>query len=232
MTLPRRLESELLDHLPADDPRAMRARRDLTRVNAWMGNAKYMASMLYKYAAGRTPRAIVDLGSGDGAFMLAVARRLVPAWQNVRIILLDQQNIVNAATRDGFAALRWQAEAVSADVFDFMADGCVADVVTANLFLHHLTDQQLARLFAAAGKNAWLLAACEPRRAKFVIELSRMMWVFGCNDVTVHDAVASARAGFSDNELSALWPDKDRWELHESAVAFTHCFAARAPTGR
>ncbi|MGB6534629.1 MAG: class I SAM-dependent methyltransferase [Xanthobacteraceae bacterium] len=234
MTLPRRLESELLDHLPADDPRAMRARGDLKRVNVWMGNARRMASMLQKYAAGRTPRAIVDLGSGDGAFMLAVARRLAPAWQNVKIILLDRQNIVDAATREGFAALGWQAEAVSADAFAFLADGCDADVVTANLFLHHLTDQQLAGLFAAAAKNAWLLAACEPRRAKFVIESSRMMWVFGCNEVTVHDAVASARAGFAGNELSALWPNRTGWELHESATGFSHCFAARipAPGGR
>ncbi len=228
MILPRRLENELLDHLPSDDPRAMRARRDLTRVNAWMGNARYMATMLRKYAAGRTPRVIVDLGSGDGAFMLRVARRLAPAWQNVKIILLDRQSIVAPATCEGFAALRWQAEAVSADGLEFLADGCNTDVVTANLFLHHLTDRQLASLFAAAAKNAWLVAACEPRRAKFVVELSRMLWAFGCNEVTVHDAVASARAGFSGNELSALWPSDGRWELHESAVAFTHCFAARA----
>jgi hypothetical protein len=229
MTFPRRLEAELLDHLPGDDPRAMRARRDLNRVNAWMGNAKYMASMLQKYVTGRTPRTIVDLGSGDGAFMLRVARRLAPHWRNVKIILLDRQNIVDGATREGFAALHWQAETVSADVFEFLADGCSADVVTANLFLHHLADQQLAGLFAAAAKSAWLVAACEPRRAKFVIELSRMLWVFGCNDVTVHDAVASARAGFAGNELSALWPSQGGWQLHESAAAFTHCFAARAP---
>lgn len=232
MTLPRRLESELLDHLPADDPRAMRARRDLKRVNAWMGNARYIASMLHKYAAGRTPRAIVDLGSGDGAFMLRVAHRLAPHWQNVKIILLDRQNIVDAATREGFAALHWQAEAISADAFEFLADGCDAEIVTANLFLHHLTDQQLTRLFAAAAKNAWLLAACEPRRAKVVIELSRMLWAFGCNEVTVHDAVASARAGFAGSELSALWPSLRGWQLHESAAAFTHCFAARSPAPR
>jgi hypothetical protein len=228
MTLPRRLESELLDHLPADDPRAMRARRDLKRVNAWMRNAKCMASMLHKYAAGRTPREIIDLGSGDGAFMLRVARLMAPHWQNVKIVLLDQQNIVDAATRESFAALGWRAEAISADVFEFLADGCNTDVITANLFLHHLTDQQLTRLFAAAAKNVWLLAACEPRRAKFVVELSRVLWAFGCNGVTVHDAVASARAGFAGNELSGLWPSQDRWELHESATAFTHCFAARA----
>ncbi len=226
MIFPRRLEAELLDHLPADDPRAMGSRRDLKRVNSWMRNAACMASMLRKYA-GRTPRTIIDLGSGDGALMLAVARRLAPHWQNVKVILLDQQNIVTAATREGFAALHWQAEAVSADVFDFLANSRKVDIVTTNLFLHHFTDQQLVRLLAATAEYAWLVAACEPQRAKFVIELSRMLWAFGCNDVTVHDAIASARAGFAGNELSTLWTSQDGWELHEHGALFSHCFVAK-----
>jgi Methyltransferase domain len=232
MTFPRRLEAELLDHLPADDPRAIRSRHDLKRVNAWMRNAGCLASLLRKYAAGRMPRTIVDLGSGDGALMLEVARRLAPHWENVKVVLLDQQNIVSAATHEGFAALRWQAEAISADVFDFLAHGPNADIVTANLFLHHFTDQQLSRLFAGAAKNSWLLAACEPRRAKFVIEFSRMLRTLGCNDVTVHDAIASARAGFAAKELSALWPDRNGWALHEhAAFFFNHAFVARRSTG-
>ncbi|MGH6671029.1 MAG: methyltransferase domain-containing protein [Xanthobacteraceae bacterium] len=187
-----------------------------------------MASLLRKYAAERSPRAIVDLGSGDGALMLEVARRLAPHWRSVKVILLDQQNIVSAETREGFAALGWHAEAISADVFDFLAGGPDADIVTANLFLHHFTDPQLARLFAGAAKSAWLVAACEPRRGKLAIEFSRMLWTLGCNDVTVHDAVASARAGFAGKELSALWPEQDRWDLHErTALIFTHSFVAR-----
>jgi hypothetical protein len=229
MSVPRRLEAELLDHLPADDPRAVRSRHDLKRVNAWMRNANCLAALLRSRAGPRQPRTILDIGSGDGALMLEVARRLAPQWRDVKVILLDQQNIVSAATHDGFAALHWRAEAVSADVFDYLSsapsDGI--DAITANLFLHHFTEPQLVQLLARAGELAWLVAACEPRRTKFVIELSRMLWLVGCNDVTVHDAVASARAGFADGELSALWPKKGGWELRErSALIFNHCFAA------
>lgn len=230
MSFPRRLEPELLDQLPATDPRAVRSRRDLKRVNAWMRNANCVAALLRSHAGARQPRTILDLGSGDGALMLEVARRLAPRWRDVRVILLDQQNIVSAATREGFAALQWRAEAVSADVFDYLSgapsDG--VDAVIANLFLHHFTDRQLVRLLAKASELAWLVVACEPRRAKFVIELSRMLWVIGCNDVTVHDAVASARAGFAEGELSALWPTQAGWELRErAALVLNHCFVAR-----
>src|SRR5256886_11817309 len=110
MSLPRRLEPEWLDHLAADDPRAMRSRRDLTRVNSFMGNASRMADALLQHATGETPRTIVDLGSGDGQFMLQVAQRLAPRWRDVSVVLLDQQNIVSPTTRAGFAAIGCRVE--------------------------------------------------------------------------------------------------------------------------
>jgi len=231
MSLPRRLEPEWLDHLPAEDPRAMRSRRDLTRVNRFMGNAGRMAAALARHAPS-APRTIIDLGSGDGQFMLQVARRLAPRWSDVTVVLLDQQNIVSLATRGGFAKLGWRAEPTSADVFDFLARARAADIVTANLFLHHFVDEQLTRLFAQVARMAALMVACEPRRSKLVVEASRLLWLAGCNDVSVHDAVVSARAGFSGRELSALWPHDPQWQLQEHAVGlFSHRFIARRQQG-
>jgi Methyltransferase domain len=230
MTFPRRLEPELLDHMAADDPRAIRVRRDLWLVNAFMRNAQCMASVLKSNAAGRKPHTIVDLGSGDGRFMLQVARQLVQDWPGVRVVLLDQQDIVDDTTRSGFAALSWSVETVCADVFEFLTDASVqpVDIVTSNLFLHHFNNQQLACLLAAAARSAWLVAACEPRRSKFVVRASRLLWMVGCSAETVHDAVVSARAGFTAKELGAMWPNEDHWELTERPAAiFTHCFAAR-----
>src|SRR5215470_16157274 len=231
MSLPRRLEPEWLDHLPAEDPRAMRSRRDLTRVNRFMGNAGRMAAALARHAPS-APRTIVDLGSGDGQFMLQVAQRLAPRWSDVTVVLLDQQNIVSQATRAGFAALGWRAEPTSADVFDFLARARAADVVTANLFLHHFADAELARLLAQVAGTAALMVACERRRSKLVVEASRLLWMVGCNDVSVHDAVVSARAGFSGHELSALWPRDPQWQLQEhTAGLFSHRFIARRRQG-
>jgi len=220
MSLPRRLEPEWLDHLPADDPRAMRSRRDLTRVNSFMGNAGRMADALLRHTAGETPRTMMDLGSGDGQFMLQVARRLAPRWRNVSVVLLDQQNIVSQATRAGFAEVGWRVEPTSADVADFLARANPVDIITANLFLHHFVDEQLTQLLAQIARATSLMVACEPR--------SRLLWVVGCNDVSVHDAVVSARAGFNDKELTALWPRDPQWQLHEhTAGLFSHRFIAR-----
>jgi hypothetical protein len=230
MSLPRRVEPELLDQLPADDPRAIRARRDVRRANTLMMNANIIASALMKHSDGQRPGTIVDLGSGDGHLMLRVARRLAPHWPDVTVILQDQQDIVSRATRDAFTALRWRVETSATDVFDFLANGRSAgiDVVTSNLFLHHFVDEQLVRLLANAAQLARLVVVCEPRRAKFVVRASRLLWAVGFSDVGVHEAVVSARAGFNGKELSALWPTQGQWELHEQAVGlFSHRFIAR-----
>ena len=94
--------------MPADDPRAVRSRRDLVRVNGWMGQAGVMARALAAYAGpDPPPRRLLDLGAGDGAFMLRIARRLAPRWPGVTAILLDRQDIVGRQTRAAFAALGW-----------------------------------------------------------------------------------------------------------------------------
>jgi hypothetical protein len=161
--------------------------------------------------------------------MLAVARRLARRWPQVTLTFVDRQNIVTPATHKGFRELGWQTESVSADVFAFLASrGQGADIVTANLFLHHFSDEALRRLFAGVAGQAPLFVACEPSRSQWALLGSRLLFVIGCNDVSRHDAVVSVRAGFREGELSALWPQDGAWHLNErSAAPFTHCFAAR-----
>ena len=63
----RRVEPELLDELPASDPRAVRSRQDLRRVNAWMGNARIMARALRSAFTGRHCQTLFELGRFLGA---------------------------------------------------------------------------------------------------------------------------------------------------------------------
>src|SRR4030081_2910830 len=78
MGLLRSIEPELLDEMPADDPTVIRARRDLKRLNAVILQAGIMAPILLRQWTRERPRTILDLGCGDGTFMLSVARRLAP----------------------------------------------------------------------------------------------------------------------------------------------------------
>jgi len=234
MSLSRRVEPEWLDELPQGDPRAVWSRRDLKRINGWMQQGRIMTRLVVAALDGRTPRNFIELGAGDGTFMLALAKRLAPRWPNVKVKLVDRQNIVTERTRRGFSDLGWQAEAISTDVFDFLAraaPGC-ADLVTANLFLHHFEGDSLAKLLKGAARLADAFAACEPWRAGSGLIGSRLLWAIGCNDVTRHDALVSVRAGFRGKELSELWPNDEDWHLEEEpALPFTHGFLARRAAG-
>lgn len=220
----RHIEREWLDDLPPADPRAMRARRDLRRINLCMLQPTIMARLLIRHARGR-PRKLLDLGAGDGSFMLRVARKL--PWRDVTVTLVDRQNTVSDESVAAFKSLGWNAEIATADVIEFMEWPAGFDIISANLFLHHLSDRDLARLLGRAAQSAPLFVACEPKRGQWALLASRLLWAIGCGEVTRHDAPASVRAGFAGRELSALWPNNEAWELHEHPWLFTHCFVAR-----
>lgn len=229
MPLPRRLDPEWLDELSADDPRAMRARRDLQRVNSLFGQTRLMARLLTTHYGRETPRTLLDLGAGDGTFMLDVARRLARRWARVHVLLLDQQEMVTDQTRREYAAIGWTVETLTADVFAFLGQASAShvDIVTANLFLHHIAAEQLAWVLERTAAMTRLFVACEPRRTKFTLRVTRLSWMVGCGEVFHHDAIASVRAGFRNRELTALWPDHTAWRtLEREHGLFTHCFAA------
>jgi hypothetical protein len=229
MAADRRIEPEWLDQLPADDPRAARSRRDLRRVNLWMGNAAIMRRLIAAHAPDR-PRTWLEIGAGDGTFALRLARRLASTMPGVALTLVDRQDVVTRETRAALTALGWTLDVRTADIFDVLGvtQALQADIITANLFLHHFRPPELARLLAGVAASARLFVVCEPRRSVLALAGSRMLGAIGCNDVSRHDAVVSVRAGFSDVELSTLWPERAGWQVEEHpAGLFTHCFVAR-----
>jgi hypothetical protein len=221
----RALVPELLDLLPADDPRAVRSRRDLVRINRIMLQHRIMARALAQLPP---PRLLADLGGGDGRFLLKVARRLSRRWPGVTVMIADQKAIVGADTRAAFTRLGWRCESLTGNVFDTLPL-IRPDIVTANLFLHHLEDGELIRLLALIASHSKAFVACEPRRSALAMLGARLVFALGANAVTRHDAVASVAAGFRGRDLSSLWPQKQGWRLSErGALPFTHLFAARA----
>jgi hypothetical protein len=226
----RVVEPEILDGLPPEDPRALRARRDLKRVNTMMLQHIIMARALSHHCADKQPRVLADLGSGDGTLLLRVAQRLGPQWRGMKAILVDQRDAVSAETRHSFGRLGWDLEVVTQGVFEFFEQPRAPhiDVITANLFLHHLQDRELAALFAKAAQATETFVVGELRRTRFVRETGRYMWLLGGGDVICKDGIISARAAFLGKELSALWPRDDAWETFEHAVGpWTHLFVAR-----
>jgi hypothetical protein len=230
----RVLERELLDELPADDPRAIHSRRDLQRVNAWMGHAGIMAAVLARAFQHRPPQSIVEIGAGDGTFLLRLAKRLGPQWKPSRVTLVDQQQLLDQRTKAAFHLLSWNVHARQIDLFDWMESEVeLNDLTIANLFLHHFVEADLRRLFARLSTLTGFFLACEPRRSPLALRATSLLWLIGCNDLTRHDGRLSVRAGFADNDLSRVWPANAGWQLHERRAGWvSHCFAAGRAAGQ
>ena len=174
------------------------------------------------------PRRIIELGAGDGSLMLRLGRRLARHWPDVATILVDRQDIVTNETRQAISSLGWHEDPITQDVFEYLAVAEPADIVIANLFLHHFQPPQITDIFTRCAKLAPVFIALEPRRATLPHLGSRLIWLLGCNHVSRHDAAASVRAGFRERELSALWPNRQGWNFDEGSVGlWTHCFVAR-----
>jgi hypothetical protein len=228
----RQVKPEWLDWLPSDDLASIRSRRDLRRVNRWMGHPRILTRALRASANGQPLRVLVDLGTGDGHFMSEVARGLRPPAKGARALLLDRVSLMSPETEAAFGQAGWRAEPIQGDAFGWLrrAESGVVDALVANLFLHHFTNDQLRELFSLAVKRAPLLVAVEPRRSFLALLCTRLLWAIGCNAVTRHDAVVSVRAGFSGRELASLWPSRPlgQWEITEGpAGCFSHLFIAK-----
>lgn len=240
-SLPRTVSAETLDGLAADDPHAIRSRRDLRRVHRVMGTRSTVLHVLRGMTALHhkpEPLRVLELGAGDGTLMLGVARTLAAEWPTVELTLLDAQQLVHRDTVKDYSALGWNAVSHVGDVFDWVAGDTDRmrtghaspswDLIVCNLFLHHFEGAELARLLGAIAKRSQLFFACEPRREWVALAGSHLIGAIGANAVTREDAVLSVHAGFCARELSALWPGSPpAWQIQEySAGLFSHCFRA------
>ncbi|HXS22472.1 MAG TPA: hypothetical protein VN735_14665 [Steroidobacteraceae bacterium] len=238
MSLGRRaVHPEILDELPAADPRAVRSRRDLRRVNRVIGSCGILSRSLrhsLTSIAHHVPLRILELGAGDGSVTLCIAKRIATSWPAVELTLLDRQALIAGPTGTAFAHLGWTLRPLIADVIEWARAPTQQehaqhwDVILANLFLHHFEDDRLRGLLSAVADRCNAFIACEPRRSVPALTGSLLLPALGVSADTRHDAVVSVRAGFRGNELSRIWPTRRTgWRLTERpAGLFSHLFVA------
>jgi hypothetical protein len=178
----RKLTPELLDHLPHDDPGAIRSRRDLRRINRFMGNDAWISSMIPKRA-----NHITEIGAGDGHLIFDLAQQRPDAEITAYDLAPRPKHLPHA--------VKW----IQGDLFS-QAPPTEGGTLIANLFLHHFTDTQLHEL------GEWMrsfqtVIINEPLRARLPMLLGKIASPF-VHPITRHDMRVSIEAGFSPGELA------------------------------
>lgn len=194
--LPRHVEPEWLDSLDPDDPRAVRARRDLRLINFLMGNEGW----LLRQVAARKETAgegIVELGSGEGHLL----RRLGRSGPATGCDLAPRP-------ADLPREIGWR----SGDLFS-LTEPLSGGILVANLVLHHFSAEDLLRIGSIARRFDTLLFV-EPHRSRCALFLARLLFpVVG--EVTRHDMPASIHAGFAAGELGEALGLSSGWSVTE-----------------
>lgn len=186
----RNVQPELLDTLPPDAAAARASRRDLRWINLLMGNFGWMEARVGEL--GCRERRLLEIGAGDGV----LARRL-----QARFNLTDYSAIDWAPQ-----PAHWPAPAVwlTGDLLTAPALDS-AEVLLANLILHHFTDLQLQqfgqRIQRSGVRHILANEPCRRRWHKAQLLAGRLI---GFNGVTWHDGCVSIDAGFRQQELPAL----------------------------
>jgi hypothetical protein len=199
----RKVVPEILDHLPADDPEALRSRRDLQRINFLMGNERWLCRMVKNFPEVAS-RGVVELGAGDGR----LSAKLATAFPHAPITACDL-----APRPDELPPhVVWKRG-------DLLSESCElgGGVLVANLFLHHFEGSALRRLGRLC-ENFEVLVFNEPDRAWFPHLLGFTMWPM-VNRVTRHDMHVSIRSGFARGEMQAMMGlDAAAWAIAETST--------------
>ena len=200
--LVRLVVPEILDSLPANDPRAQRSRRDLQRVDAFMRNTRW--SMGKIRALPDAGGAVVELGAGSGSLV----SRLCGIFPQREILALDlAERPPNLA-----AQVAW----VRGDFFETLPT-VRGDICAGSLILHHFPEPALRELGRRL-REFRALVFCEPLRSRLALGMAALASPFA-GEVTRHDMPASIRAGFVPGELPRwLGLDPAQWKWRESTT--------------
>lgn len=199
----RVVEAEWLDGLSADDPAALRSRRDLVRIDALLGCSGFLIHELTSRL--RPPRSIVELGAGEGG----LCGRLAARFPNAAITGCDL--LERPASLD--AAVDW----CRGDLLETLPT-VDAEAVVGSLILHHFSEEDLRGIGRHLRKSR-LIVFFEPLRSRLAFALCRILFPF-VSRVTRHDMPASIRAGFREGELSEALGLGCDWNLAESRGRF------------
>ena len=180
----RKLTPELLDHLHHDDPGALRSRRDLRRINVFMGNERWISSMIPGGS-----KQITEIGAGGGHLLSRVAR------QNPGVAITAYDLAPRPAELP--AGLEW----IQGDLFS-QPPPLSGGVLIANLFLHHFTDAQLGEMGKWMGSFETIIIN-EPLRAALPLLMGKLASPF-FHPITRHDVRVSIEAGFVPGELAGI----------------------------
>jgi ubiquinone/menaquinone biosynthesis C-methylase UbiE len=202
--VPERSERpEILDR-PDNSPADLKgALRDIRLTNRWLGGRKTLLGALDPYlASGPDPLEILDVGAGGGDLPLEMVRHAQRKGRRLRVTAIDREPQVAALAHHAVQHCP-QVSVVRADALRLPFAERSFDLVTASLFLHHFSFDDLVLLlnrFRRLARHAVVVNDLRRHRVPwlFIYVASRLTLR---HPMYAHDAPLSVLRGFTTSEL-------------------------------
>jgi 2-polyprenyl-3-methyl-5-hydroxy-6-metoxy-1,4-benzoquinol methylase len=207
----RSQQEELMDDLNSSGEVIEQTLRELDTINKWLGGDHVTLNGLEKLIEGMPEKDeihILDIGCGGGDLLMKICRWARKRSINLRLTGIDANpNIIAYArnhTRD-YPEISYQALNIFSEEFQKIS----CDIVTATLFTHHFTDEQLISLFkqlkhqAASG-----MVINDLHRHWFAYHSIKVLTsLFSQSEMVRNDAALSVLRSFHKEELNSILQD-------------------------
>jgi hypothetical protein len=225
----RRRQSEWMDEPGVDPEELRRSLRFIQWINAWLGYTRATLGHLEKFAAGWKAGetiTIADFATGSADVPVAVAKWAKSRGHRVRMVGLELHAATAAAAREAVGECRGGGDEgganqvggngiggaetvgsvhiVRADALRSPLADRGVDYAMASMFLHHLSDEDAARLLAEMDRVS--------RRGMIVADLLRSrrayawirLFTLAASPIVRHDAAVSVAQAFTRREVEQL----------------------------
>jgi ubiquinone/menaquinone biosynthesis C-methylase UbiE len=136
---------EILDSDACSGNELQATLKTLDRINRWFGGVATTQKMVERVAEAASTKelSLLEVASGTGAVPLIVRNRVEQQGISLAVTLLDRahSHLVPSYTSNGSSSV--ETPSVAADAMDLPFRDQAFDVVSCNLFAHHLAPEQL-----------------------------------------------------------------------------------------
>lgn len=198
---------ELMDMPIHNQDALLKNLKELVLINTLTGGPSLVFNKIKTIALQNTEALhVVDIGFGAGDLLHYLEKNKKSISSNLRLTGVDIMPETRTFVQLIFPELVNKVAIQICDFKDWFASGNTADIITANLFCHHLTNEQLVDFLVNAHKHA--------QKAIIINDLYRhpvAYWgikiptfLFAKSYYTKHDAPLSVLRGFKRKEWESL----------------------------
>jgi 2-polyprenyl-3-methyl-5-hydroxy-6-metoxy-1,4-benzoquinol methylase len=201
----RSTEKELLD-APAIPKEALYQNlKELHSINVLLGGYDVIYAGFKKLLASMPHRTIkvLDIGSGGGDTLRMIHRKYASAYQ-LSLSGVDMKQDCIAYAKSNCSALA--IEFIASDYRDLLGEALNYDIITASLFCHHLSDDDIVELLKWMHQNAkeGIIINDLERHYMAYYSIKWLTRLFSSSYLVKNDAPLSVLRSFKRKELEAL----------------------------